>query len=263
MSAGTLVEVTGPGHDLSRWSGLRSGAERLELIPLRDRLGVSEGAGLVVIAAHPDDETLGLGRLMHAWSRQVGSVTAIVATAGEACVDHVLPRPPGLADRRLVEWAAATQALGVDRRHALRLPDGSLSGVQDALVSTLEAVLDDPGLVHPELVLAAPWRGDPHPDHQAVGRAVEAVGRRRGLPTLEFGVWMTYWSEPEDLISDGRRLAVLTTDDADEQAHRLARSAFVSQLEPLAPGIGPVVPAAMLAHHYEQLLILPATEGSR
>ena len=263
MSAGTLVEVTGPGHDLSRWSSLRSGAERLGLITLLDRLRVSEGAGLVVLAAHPDDETLGLGRLVHAWSRQVGPVTAIVATAGEACVDHVLPRPPGLAERRLAEWTTATEALGVDRRHALGLADGSLTGQEPTLVHAVETVLDDVASRTSQVVVAAPWRGDPHPDHQAVGRAAEAAGRSRGVPTLAYGVWMTYWSEPEDLAADGRRLAVLTTDDADEEAHLRARSAFVSQLEPLAPGLGAVVPPGMLAHHHEQLLILPADEVTR
>ena len=46
---------------------------------------------LVVVAAHPDDETIGAGRLVAAWSRSLGPVTAVLATAGERCVDQVAP----------------------------------------------------------------------------------------------------------------------------------------------------------------------------
>lgn len=68
---------------------------------------------------------------------------------------------------------------------------------------------------------------------------------------------MPYWSDPEDMVADGRRLAVLATDEADVDAHRRARAEFVSQLEPAARRTGAVVPPAMPAHHADQLLVLP------
>jgi LmbE family N-acetylglucosaminyl deacetylase len=250
-------EVTPGGHDLNHWADVRAGAERWDLPDLLDRLAVGQGAALVVLAAHPDDEALGLGRLMHAWSRRVGPVVAIVSTAGEACVDHVAVRPPGLAERRLSEWRAATEVLGADRQHVLGLPDGKLADHEASLVVELDAAVERLGQLTSEIVLAAPWRRDPHPDHRAVGRATEVVAERRRLPMVAFGVWMTYWSDPAEVAADGRKLVVLTTDRDDDEAHRRACAAFVSQLEPLAPGLSPVVPSGMLAHHHQQLLVLP------
>lgn len=258
-----MIDVTPVGHGPEHWAAERAAAERLDLDALLRRLGVGVGAALIVLAAHPDDETLGLGRLVHRWARLVGPVAALVASAGEACLDHVGDRPDGLAVRRLAEWDAATTLLGVTRRHALWLPDGSLTGCEPALVAALNVVAGELGATAEHVALASPWRRDPHPDHRAVGRATARVGRQRHLPLLEFGVWMTYWSDPAELADDGRRLAVLATDDADEEAHRRACAEFVSQLEPLRPGLGAVLPPAMLAHHHEQLLVLPAEEPRR
>jgi hypothetical protein len=90
-----------------------------------------------------------------------------------------------------------------------------------------------------------------------VGRVIGSLGRSLNLPVLEFGVWMTYWSDPDELAADGRRVAVLSTNDHDELAFDRACEAFDSQLRPLVPGWGPVVPPAMLAHLQQQLLVLP------
>jgi LmbE family N-acetylglucosaminyl deacetylase len=250
-------EVTPSGHGLSVWAGQRRSAERLEPLALILELGVSRPVPLVVLAAHPDDETLGLGRLMHQWAREVGPVAAVVASAGEACFDHVGPRPGDLASRRLDEWHAALSVLGVERRQFLGLPDGALTGCEPALAAALQVVADDWLRSHEQVVLASPWRQDPHPDHRAVGRATEAVAGRLRLPHVEFGVWMTYWSDPEDLIVDQRRLLIVDTDDSAENAHGLACAEFVTQLQSMAPGLGPVVPPAMLAHHRQQLVVLP------
>lgn len=260
---GDPVPVTPDGHPPEHWAAARAAAERLDLATLARRSGLGDGDPLIVLAAHPDDETLGLGRLIHRWAAERGPVSAIVASAGEACLDHVGTRPPDLAERRLREWRAGTTELGVSRWHTLGLPDGSLAGCQPALVAALGMVAEDLLTTHHRVLLAAPWRRDPHPDHRAVGRAAGAVGRRLHLPVVEFGVWMTYWSDPSELAEDRRRLAVLETDASDDEAHRRACAAFVTQLESLVPGHGPVVPPSMLAHHHEQLLVLPAQPGRK
>jgi LmbE family N-acetylglucosaminyl deacetylase len=252
-----VVEVTPAGHNLRRWASVRAGAVRLTLAELAEELDLERGAELVVFGAHPDDETLGLGRLIHAWAHRLGLVTAVVATAGEACLDHVGPRIPGLAQRRLAEWVTATDILGVGDQTPLGLADGTLTDQESTLSSMAERLLASRtgSLTRP--VLAAPWRHDPHPDHRALGRVIGSLGRSLGLPVLEFGVWMTYWSDPDELAADGRRLAVLSTNYHDELAFDRACKAFDSQLSPLVPGWGPVVPPAMLAHLQQQLLVLP------
>ncbi|HEY5786610.1 MAG TPA: PIG-L family deacetylase [Microlunatus sp.] len=257
MNRRTTGEVTPPGFGPEVWADVRRTAEHLDPRALVRELAVPTPVPLVVLAAHPDDETLGLGRLMHQWVRELGPVTAIVASAGEACFDQVGPRPADLAARRLEEWHAALSVLGVDRRHYLGLPDGSLADCGPALSAALRLVADDWLRSHDQVVLAAPWRRDPHPDHRAVGRAAGAVARQLHRPLVEFGVWMTYWSTPDDLLADQRRLLVLDTDQAAERAHGLACAEFASQLQSMAPGRGPVVPPAMLGHHHQQLILLP------
>ena len=191
---------------------------------------------------------------MHTWSRR-SAVHAMVATAGEACVDHVIARPPELAERRLREWHRALDTLGVRGRAFLGLPDGRVADHQDEVAARLGAWLDERR--GQPIILAAPWRGDPHPDHRACGRAAAAVAAERGLPLLEFPVWMTYWAEPNSAEAASMPLIKVATDVIADLAHRRACAAFVSQLDPLDDGLGPVVPPGMLRHHSQQLLIMP------
>ena len=251
--------VTPGGNGLDVWAPRIAEAETLSTAALLGRLGQHlRSATLLVVAAHPDDETLGCGRLMHTWSRR-GRVNAIVATAGEACVDHVTARPPGLADRRLREWNEALDTLGVGWRHHLDFPDGRLAQHESELADQLRARLDSgpASKARESVVLAAPWRHDPHPDHRACGRAAASVAAERGLALLEFPVWMTYWAHPDAIEAADLALIKLTTDVAADLAHRRACVAFVSQLEPLREDLGPVVPSEMLSHHGQQLLITP------
>lgn len=250
----TPVQVTPDGHHRDVWAPTLAAAPRVTL----DRLAaaVTPATELVVLAAHPDDETLGLGRLANTWGRTVGRVTAVLATAGEACVDHVMERPPGIAARRIAEWHAALAELGISGRHVLALPDGGLSDHEAALTTALTGVVVSLRDTGRPVVLAAPWRGDPHPDHRAAGRAAATVAAAESLPLLEYGVWMTFWGEPADLSDRGQALLVVPPDDRAEQAYRAACRSFTSQLEPITAYATPVVPPAMLDLLGEQLLIV-------
>ena len=255
------VRVTPDGHDLTVWRSVLADARRITLAALLDAVlpgrSRERSAALVLASAHPDDETLGGGRLAYTWSTQVGPVVGVLATLGEACVDHVMARPPELAERRLAEWRLATERLGFSRGHVLGLPDGSLSGRESDIAAGVRAAvaeLCDAG--DQPVVLAAPWRGDPHPDHQAVGRAVDQAASELGLPMIEYPVWMTYWSTPRALQVARQELVVMESDRRADEAHGQATREYVSQIEPLTPYATPVVPAAMLEHHREQLVIL-------
>ncbi len=257
-----LPPVTPAGHGHEVWaatldSATRVGVDRLAT-PLGDSRRAVRGAAteLVVVAAHPDDETLGLGRLAHQWARTVGPVTGVLATAGEACVDHVMPRPPEIAARRVAEWHAALDELGFTSRHVLDVPDGQVGAHEPVLTATLSRILADAAADGRAVVLAAPWRHDPHPDHRAAGRAAAAAASAGRAMLWEYPVWMTYWAEPGAVESGGQRLLVVPHDPAADRAHRRACLAFASQLDPLAPGATPVVPLTMLSHQRQQLLIV-------
>lgn len=250
--AGPTAPVTGPGHDRAVWHDRVASADPLSFTDLRALVGGRDR--LVVLAAHPDDESIGAGRLLSAWRRGGGHARAVLATAGEACVDHVGPRPAGLAGRRLLEWQRALAVVDVERGETYGLADGGLEQAEEALTVAVRGTVADAGAAG-RLVLLAPHPGDPHPDHRAVGRAARRVGGEQGIPVWFFPVWMTFWSDP--VVDLGGRLISVGVDPVDDRAWAEAVRCFESQLEPWAQGWGPVVPPEMLAHHDRQLLVLP------
>lgn len=251
--------VTPTGHTPQVWAPLLDAADVLDVDDLFPTApGSTTRAGLLVVSAHPDDETIGAGRLLAALARAGREVRAVLLTAGEACLDHVSTRPTGLAGRRLAEWSAALDLLGVGpRRMSAGLPDGRVGEEMARAAAAIEDQVDDT-----VGVILAPWPNDPHPDHAAAGLAAARVARRHGLTLLNYPVWMTYWADPVVLAATRDRLVRVATSDADDAARADALACFTSQLEPLEAEFEPVVPAGMLDHHDAQLLLLPASDRS-
>jgi LmbE family N-acetylglucosaminyl deacetylase len=102
------------------------------------RLAVRDGERLLVIAPHPDDETLGAGGLIQRVLARHGSVHVVLVTAGDGNVSGViletgLRQPPpanyvAYGERRVGETRGAVQALGVAAQavELLGFPDGAL-----------------------------------------------------------------------------------------------------------------------------------------
>jgi LmbE family N-acetylglucosaminyl deacetylase len=239
------LTVTPTGLPVEAWAEAIAGAPRralAELVP-------PESARLVVVGAHPDDETIGAGRLVAEWARTRGPVLALALTAGEACLDDVGVQVPGLAELRLAEWRSAAALLGAETGAHRLCPDGAVGAHADLLAAALAAELE------PGDVLLAPWRHDPHPDHEAAGRAAAVAARERGATLLEYPVWMPYWMTPETVAATGNLWSVVVTGPDAEAARDRALAAYPSQLEPFRPGLGPVVPPLLLAHHHTQLVL--------
>ncbi|WP_152186947.1 PIG-L deacetylase family protein, partial [Segeticoccus rhizosphaerae] len=209
------------------------------------------GRRLVAVAAHPDDETIGAGRLIAHWALRTGPAQAITFTAGENCLAHLDAHVPGLAARRLREWRGAVTALGAEPVGCCDVPDGAVAASRNHLVEALGSHL------HPDDVVLAPWLHDPHPDHAAAGRIARAATAQMGATLLEYPVWMTSWCDPEVLDRTAYRLRRVGTDDADETARLTALAHYASQRLPLLPGLTPVVPEEMLQHHRCQLVLQP------
>lgn len=151
-----------------------------------------EGTRLLVLAPHPDDESLAAGGAIQAALAAGGRVAVVVATDGD---DN--PWPQRRLERRWRIDAAARARWGARRcdeaRAALRLlgvPAGAQSflhwpdqGLTAALVergaeciAALAAQLD---AFAPTRVIA-PVRNDTHPDHSALRLMLDAALCRRG-----------------------------------------------------------------------------------
>ena len=247
-----LRVVTPSGLPVEAWRPLIEAAPEVSTRKLAQRLGAVDNTSLIVFSAHPDDETIGCGRLIAQWVEQIGPCAAVLATLGEACVDHVTDRPEGLAGRRLQEWRSATHRLGVTQSMVLDLADGRLGKDRHSLRKRIDVVLGQIEGTGPPPVLVAPYARDPHPDHRAVGSVVARAGRRRRWPVLHYPIWMTYWTDPTRFTDSLLRVRATTLAD---QTYGEAVACFTSQLEPLGPDLTPVVPGEMLAHHTGQLLV--------
>jgi LmbE family N-acetylglucosaminyl deacetylase len=210
-----------------------------------DAVGVTDGDRLLVVVAHPDDETLALGGTLAELGASGVHVHVVSLTSGEAALNHVGERVADLAVRRRGELARAGEALGVAGCTALGLPDGRLADDPHRVEATVRAVLEEQ---RPDRV-ATLWHGDPHPDHQAVARAVLAVcGPDR---VAEFLLWTVHWTDPADVPDD---VAPVTCGERARRARRTAMEAYRTQVEPLAPHLGPVLPPSVVAWPHESVV---------
>lgn len=137
---------------------------------------------LLVVVAHPDDESFALGALIDHFVLDGADVAVLCLTRGEA---STLGADAGdLATARAGELAAAGAVLGVARTTALSHPDGALAAVSPAL---LAADLDrEVERVRPDGILVFdPVSGvTGHTDHAAASLAAIDAAARWNLPVL-------------------------------------------------------------------------------
>jgi LmbE family N-acetylglucosaminyl deacetylase/SAM-dependent methyltransferase len=212
-----------PGTPEPAWREYRSALPALDIGPLRR---------LVVVAAHPDDETLMAGGLIAATAARGLPVVVVVASNGEASHPGSRTWPPDrLARAREQEVTEAVRRLAPDARLVLlRLPDGALTAHADELTAALRAEVQQGDTV------VSTWEGDGHPDHAAVARAAAEVAAARRSAHLQAPIWAWHWGEPsgEGLPSAAR----VDLDDAALAAKREAVDLHVTQVAALSPAPG-------------------------
>jgi LmbE family N-acetylglucosaminyl deacetylase len=202
-------------------------------------------ASLLVATAHPDDEAIGAGRLL---ADHAGRIRCLTLTAGEHCHgDHA--DVGQVARTRLGEWGQALAVLGAEPVETARWPDGGLSGFERQATDAVAAHAEGA-----EAILA-PWRYDPHPDHEAAGRIGAEVARRTGLPLWAYLVWTPYWLTPADLAGRGAELFGHPVSDRAGHRWREALACHRSQVIPQPPATRPVVPPDLIDRHVRQLLV--------
>lgn len=212
-------------------------------------LDVDECPGLVVVAPHPDDETLGLGATMAQLAARGVDVTVVSVTDGGAAYPGASSYAQAeLEAARRDELYLATRLLGVNEPIMLGLPDGGLTGEEDRLAALIAQILGDKP---PGTWCAATWRGDGHPDHEAVGRAAAQAVRATAAVLVEYPIWMWHWATPGDrAVPWGRAYAVPSEPAAIErkkQAARCFRSQFTAPSEFCAPLLPSYVLPRLLA----------------
>ena len=175
-----------------------------DCLPLLPAEAVQDWGQTVVVAPHPDDESLGCGGAIALLSRFGVPVRVLFVSDGTLSHPNSQRYPaPVLRDLREREAREALRQLGAEPSDAvfLRLPDGSVPsqsslGFADA-VARCRAYLKD---AQPQTILL-PWRRDPHPDHRAVSQILQAAlsGYASCPRLLEYPVWAWERAAPEDV----------------------------------------------------------------
>ena len=151
---------------------------------------VTDGAALI-LAPHPDDESLGCGGLIAESCAQGQPPLLVVLTDGTGSHPNSRDYPPQrLRDLREAETVAAARCLGLgaSRIAFLRLPDTAAPthGLNfAAAVATVGRHIREAGCRS----VVASWRHDPHCDHEAAALIAAAAAREAGIPHWSYPVW--------------------------------------------------------------------------
>lgn len=199
-------------------------------LPLVDLPTLVSDGGLVVVAPHPDDESLGCGGLI-AQARRLGrAVRLVVVSDGCGSHTHSKTHPPErLRSLREEETLRAVALLGLTAGDVrfLRLPDAHVPSAGPQAEAAAEAVAEAARESGASAVFVT-WRHDPHCDHQASAAIVRLARPKLGPARVyEYPVWG--WTLPPETdvgpAPQGYRLDV----SADRTAKREAVYAHASQ----------------------------------
>lgn len=184
-------------------------------LPLADYPTVFGGETCLVLAPHPDDESLGCGGLI-ALACALGHPPAVaILTDGSGSHPGSVSHPPAdLAALRQAEARRAVACLGLpaERLVFLQEVDGQARGCDD-VVRRVAAIVQAFGCS----TVVAPWRLDPHCDHATAAQ----IAARLGVRVLSYPVWG--WMLPDDQPVDagtvtGWRLDIRSVLERKQQA---------------------------------------------
>ena len=174
----------------------------------------------LVVAPHPDDESLGCGGAIALLRQQEHTVYVLFVSDGS--MSHPNSQRYSAEARRDLrerEAQSALALLGVPSSNVtfLRLPDTQVP--TQPLPTTLPSVpsvksvrpFDEATtLIHHHLqrirpqTLLVPWRRDPHGDHRATWQLLRAAIDRTdfSIHWIEYPIWVWETTQPEDLPTD-------------------------------------------------------------
>lgn len=164
---------------------------------------VTGNAPTLILAPHPDDETLGCGGLIAAASAAGYPPFVLVLTDGTGSHPNSQSYPPArLKAVREQEARDAVAILGLpaERIGFMGLRDTGAPSDGAALHEAAAAILSVVKAIGATTILA-PWQHDPHCDHLAAHRMAVAVAADCGIRRLAYPVWG--WTLPPETLLPG------------------------------------------------------------
>ncbi len=199
--------------------------DTVKTFPIATLMELTGGHPFLVLAPHPDDETLGAGGLIACAveHRIPASVVIVTDGSGSHPGSKAYPRERLIALRR-EESAAAANLLGLaaDKLHHLDLVDRETPASGPAFDATVDAIsklVEQTG----SRSLFVTWEMDPHCDHKAAAAMARAVCRAKpNLRLWAYPIWGWKLDPHADVVIApplGRRL--------DISVHRLSKRAAI------------------------------------
>lgn len=200
---------------------------------------------LLLIAPHPDDETLGCGMALAAALAEGREVTILLLTDGEG--SHPNSRKFGTARRvatRAVEFDNALTALAPDESIAVvraHLRDGKTT--DESAPQVVDRLREHRCVANADSIWST-WVEDPHCDHRTAAIVARMLSELSGAALWSFAVWGRFGERP---VPD--RLG-LFFDSRFHRAKRDAMDAYVSQMTALIDDdpAGFTMPPALFEH---------------
>lgn len=174
-------------------------------LPKGDVGDVLGGRRAMILAPHPDDESIGCGGLIAAACAAGVAPVVVILTDGARSHPSSMAFPPArLAAIRAAEARSAVRLLGLpeNRLFFLNHPDAGLAGDGEAGAAVVRDVGEIAERLQCSLVIA-PWAGDPHCDHEAAARIGAAAAARLGVGLLSYPVW-GWLRRGSDLVDEPR-----------------------------------------------------------
>ena len=174
--------------ELTTAEELLSAARSYPIVRLNERLGKG---GLIVVAPHPDDESLACGGIIAQACSERRPTRVIVVSDGTgshpASKTHPAER---LRQLREEEARQAVHELGLDPGNVifLRLPDRFVPCEGPRAAEAIDIIEKCVMEVRAEALFVS-WRHDPHCDHQSSYRLARKAARALGVKLYEYTVW--------------------------------------------------------------------------
>ena len=175
-------------HDTSDdWTAAQA-RTALASAPVVDLDELCPPGAILIVAPHPDDETLGCGGLIARAVDAGRTVGVAILTDGGASHPGSARAPPWrLARLRRREARSALHHLtgGSVKPAFFEAPDGRLGGAVGAAEDWLAQI----DLGQPTAAIFAPWTADSHPDHKAALAVATALAKSRGAVLRCYPIW--------------------------------------------------------------------------
>lgn len=165
-------------------------------IPLRNAETVKSWGKTLIVAPHPDDESLGCGGAIALLRHFNIEVEVLVLSDGTLSHPNSVKFPAEkLRDLRETEILNALEILGVQKENTtfFRYKDRAMPDNNSTqTVARCRKYLD---LTKPQTILV-PWRRDPHPDHRAAFSLINAANKSAKI--IEYPIWLWAIAKSDD-----------------------------------------------------------------